>query len=123
MFLNDPREWLYGADLARDILSGSRDEFEGPTSEAIEAVRKSLDSPDFGGNDYITSFCDTGDLLDQWRGYADQGGGYCAEFDGSALQTLAREQGADIIQVEYDISTQTDLLRNSLHQALRILKN
>lgn len=47
---------------------------------------------------YITSFCANGDLLSQWRGYAN-GSGYAIGFDRQNLATLS---GAKLVKVIYE---------------------
>lgn len=45
---------------------------------------------------YLTCFCDTGDLLSQWRGYAD-GGGFAIGYERTTLAGAAGE----LVKVEY----------------------
>ena len=77
-FLNDSSEIHLGRDLVTSALispiSGS-DEHAKVVLKAIEILNDE-NNQDF----YIASFCEEGDLLSQWRGYADQGGGYAISF-------------------------------------------
>jgi hypothetical protein len=121
-YLNDPKEWWYGASLAEDALRRLSHDFGGPISGAIEILIASLESVGPGGRMYVTCFCDEGDLLSQWRGYADRGGGYCLELDGQAVQRWADRHEASLIKVEYDPAAQADLLEEHLRSALQVLQ-
>lgn len=63
---------------------------------------------------YVSCFCDSRNLLRQWRAYAS--GGYSIEFDGSQL--ASRFQGSDpptlLARVEYSMDKQRDLIRSLL---------
>ncbi len=79
--LNDPAEMAYGRDLIREILNERIDQ----ESEASRKFLAQLDA-DFRGysgrvhDPFLISFCEKGNLLSQWRAYADQGRGYSLGF-------------------------------------------
>ena len=82
-FLNDSSEFLYAADFLQrhlqargDAISSAGWNLDGLT----EAVRASPH--------HVTSFCEDGDLLSQWRGYARTNDGYAAGFEFASLSGM-----------------------------------
>lgn len=57
-------------------------------------------------------FClsENGDLLSQWRGYADQGAGCCVGFRTKELRTICDDFNRRMSKVEYDFGTQRERL-------------
>lgn len=77
---------------------------------------------------HIACFCESGDLLSQWRAYADHGGGYAIGFETLPLARptdfLGCTSAADLLQVEYDpavqrleIMCQLDVVCDALNSA------
>jgi hypothetical protein len=101
MFLNDAAEVSYaqGRMLAR--LAEQHQYDESPWLREILDVTSTLFAPGQSGHLYLTSFCQAGDLLSQWRGYAG-GGGYAIGFSSRALSTTA-VPGAEVrlVKVRY----------------------
>lgn len=95
-FLNDAQEATYALDLFKDSLS----EMENPALDASHPVHeyfedfgvaferyKELVAAELGGpgfSVYVTCFCESGDLLSQWRAYGSDHG-YAIEFKTAAL--------------------------------------
>jgi hypothetical protein len=85
-FLNDSSEMLYGEKLILEVLDERAEHTKFPLLK--EMLR---DGP--GGMlmlngklvPFVTSFCECGDQLSQWRGYGDEGQGFSLGFDLSAL--------------------------------------
>lgn len=99
-FLNDSAELRYAARALADKIealllpSGPIDD---ETTTRIGTVAARLRAGEFIGEGfeegavhtaYVTSFCQEGDLLSQWRGYGSSGGGYSVEFRTDALREL-----------------------------------
>ena len=80
-FMNDPTEIEYATRLVRAVAEERRPNYP---DEVVEVVRGGItDIADMYENipeDYITCFCEKGDLLSQWRGYGAVGGGYALGF-------------------------------------------
>lgn len=95
-YLNDAQELSYGrpgfadalekaaatsttsivSDRLRELAGDVRDgRFEYTIGSKIEKSRP-----------YVTCFCTSGNLLSQWRGYGDGGGGYAIGFSSSAVE-------------------------------------
>src|SRR5213596_1788937 len=67
---------------------------------------------------YITSFCESGDQLGQWRGYANRGGGYAIGLEVKSSQIINDEVGFYALKVLYDRGEQRKLLNAILSNAL-----
>jgi hypothetical protein len=84
----------------------------GVAKRFLETTQQDLLKPIF--RTYVSCFCDSGNLLRQWRAYAS--GGYSIEFDGSLLGS--RYQGSDpraiLTRVEYSEDKQKELIRSLL---------
>lgn len=81
-FSNDDEETNYGHGLVDEILDdlrqvatndGTRVDWLGRLADRIASSR--------GDQVYVCCFCEKDNLLSQWRGYAENGGGISIEFD------------------------------------------
>jgi len=99
-FLNDSAELRYAARALADKIEAlipSSDPIDDETTTRIGTVAARLRAGEFIGEGfeegavhtaYVTSFCQEGDLLSQWRGYGSSGGGYSVEFRTESLREL-----------------------------------
>jgi hypothetical protein len=75
---NDPEELQYGKDLViqrlQYQLGNATDKNIIELLDDLTNFTESYDTIMY--QNYITCFCENGNLLSQWRGYADSGGGY-----------------------------------------------
>lgn len=77
-FLNDKKEFKHGVNIIEKVLQKLKKEnFE---SSVLEMVEKHIDLI-YKGERYVTCFSKDGDLLSQWRAYANQGKGVSIGFD------------------------------------------
>jgi hypothetical protein len=81
-FLNDSSELVYADQIIRKYTASADSSNLGrlllsELNETLDRGRVEL---------YVSCFCDSGDLLSQWRAYANQGAGYALEFDWNAIQ-------------------------------------
>jgi hypothetical protein len=105
-FLNDKREYKYGVDLLLgriDILKDS-----GFNVEILDMLTKHIDLI-FKSERYVTCFSKNGDLLSQWRAYANNGKGVAIGFESMMIERrmnliLQRQN------VTYDVKEQTEIL-------------
>lgn len=80
-YLNDKSEGQY----ARELIAKAFESYSGP-GKAREHLLPEVGVRGLGATEvlalrpYVVSFCEDGDLLSQWRGYGDQGGGYALGF-------------------------------------------
>ena len=104
-FLNDERELDYGVDLAMPILTEklARLGFSGLGQGFLNAF------PDPTGTNrhFVACFCEEGDLLSQWRGYASPGG-YAIGLDASEIVTASSMKMFQ--RVWYDIAEVGNLM-------------
>jgi hypothetical protein len=70
-FLNDEQELRYGLDQLLPILRDRVSECTG--SRLASAILDNLSNSQ-GARHFVACFCEEGDLLSQWRGYASPGG-------------------------------------------------
>lgn len=113
-FLNDSSEVVYGTDLLKSICSEQLDK------ERCAEARQVLDlflKAEAGQPErsFISCFCDDGNLLNQWRVYAGQGG-YSLEFGTAGFVIDPRSKDVPsparvLLPVVYDPDTQQSLLR------------
>jgi Protein of unknown function (DUF2971) len=114
-FLNDEQETMYARGLFHSTLAAmdnpalapdhpphsSPAEFGQAFDEYRARLGRELESPYLSV--YVTCFCESGDLLSQWRGYGSDHG-YAIEFEASALEPSSEGvQGfrAELVQVNY----------------------
>ncbi len=82
-FLNDREERKYAEDVMKAFLKSMAPACDSTLLGALEDCVQSA-----FGSTYVTCFCEDGDLLSMWRGYAGRGGGYSIGFDRAALRGL-----------------------------------
>jgi hypothetical protein len=103
-FLNDRLELVYGHELIRGFLTRQ----SGPLAAALlRGEPKDVQ----GAAIYVTSFCEQGDLLSQWRGYAHPEDGYSIAFQ---RPSLALSRNVFLIKVIYQRDEKERRLANLL---------
>jgi hypothetical protein len=98
-YLNDPGELKYAANM---ILETVADEFanRGTILEQFKGwIDKHLDEDALNVPAYVSCFCEKGDLLNQWRGYAGAADGYSIGFDPRHLGDMSWKLPTDRITV------------------------
>ncbi|MFC1548305.1 DUF2971 domain-containing protein [Candidatus Neomarinimicrobiota bacterium] len=116
---NDPSEIQYGKDLILDVLRQLKTKLEqrdlGVFLDGlityIRAFGKTMYHP------FAACFCESGNLLSQWRAYADRGGGYCLGLEftpgtriASDTESLSEGNPPFIRKVIYDEKQQRELV-------------
>jgi len=129
-FLNDAKESIYAQDLVTNAIRGMKNPVLNPGHSAygmgeggVEVfdryrgyVLDALDSAEHGV--YVACFCESGDLLSQWRGYgADHG--YAIEFEADALRTAldglnTYPAATGLAQVRYGSDAATDVVSTAV---------
>jgi hypothetical protein len=80
-YMNDTREFIHGAELILDVVEKARKRTPHPVLEELHAsVARHVEEQLQNVRIFCVSFCTDGDLLSQWRGYGDLGGGYALGF-------------------------------------------
>lgn len=96
-FLNDSAELRYAGSALADRIRDCVQRNDSAVAESMDIFADKLRGGEFTGvgyedglshTAYVTSFCQEGDLLSQWRGYGANGGGYSIEFRTNALIAL-----------------------------------
>jgi len=114
-YMNDPREFLHGADVIERVI----DRFvirKNPPQALLEIrdnVRRHIEEKLQNVRIFSTSFCTDGDLLSQWRGYGDTGGGYTLGFEPRLLfggTQLERPPMRALLRVIYNPKQQESLV-------------
>lgn len=89
-FLNDRMEMQHGIDFVPEIITKMASSKELENREIIGSLRSSWDA--MGPiKAFVTSFCERGDSLEQWRGYTPAGGCSIA-FSATSLRKAAHRQ-------------------------------
>jgi hypothetical protein len=77
---------------------------------------------------FVVSFCETGDLLSQWRAYGAPGGGYSIGFHPSALLAAAKRDentlqgGCTLRKVKYKQKQKEEMIRKRIEVLQAILE-
>lgn len=128
--LNDASELIYGADLLVDELEKFSAGTSGDNSIFLNKIagmyREHGDKMRDFMETYIISLSESGDMLSQWRAYADQAQGYCIEFkfNDSGLFTIIGNNAPwalEILPVIYDPTTQRGLVREGITKVITYL--
>ena len=87
-FSNDDEELRHGHRLVDEVL----DEFEKAAPDQVRRdslsdLRKAVTTAR-GEEVYVCCFCEKDNLLSQWRGYAENGGGVSIEFDAAGFAVV-----------------------------------
>jgi hypothetical protein len=93
-FSNDSEELEHGRAFIDKMLdlqanNGAIPDIRQISKDVAELEAKAKDRKDTLEAVYVCCFCESGDLLSQWRGYAANGGGVAIEIDQLAFANLA----------------------------------
>jgi hypothetical protein len=87
-FSNDDEEVRYGHRIVTEVIDGMMKKAGKPAARGeLAEVRARVDAA-IGDQAYICCFCEKDNLLSQWRGYADNGGGVSVEIDPVGLSRI-----------------------------------
>jgi len=109
-YFNDPNELNYAAELVANVCEGLRSEYPKKSIEQkflVDFPHHFASLVDEKNDIYVVSFCENGDLLSQWRGYASNGSGFAIGFDTQALKEL---------KVRNDLLIDSPLLQRVLYK-------
>ena len=123
-YFHDPSEWTYGENLVvkkiNDILSRTEDSNIKVMLEDLKLYITTLSKRFF--DVYAACFCINGNLLSQWRGYSNGGGGYSLGFTFDSktkftydLTNLSDLKLAGLRKVIYDKLIQDELIEKVLY--------
>ena len=124
-FFSDASELQYGYRLVRERL---QEKYEAATSDATKILfdrAQSALAPEGSYYSYYgVCFCETSDLLSQWRAYAGRGGGYAIGFRSlMLLTTTLPSPDLRLRKVIYDHITQRSLIDDVCDRAKVIVES
>jgi hypothetical protein len=97
-FMNDTSELGYGIRMVRDIFDDVRRQAADLGARqarlfgfVCDGIFAMLDDAERNTKHYAVSFCGNGNLLSQWRGYGQAGGGFALGMASSALRNFEAE--------------------------------
>ena len=110
-FLNDKNEVFLTFKLLERELRRMVAESRSPEHRSLlNEIRHNLSNVD-QTHICTVSFCESGDLLSQWRGYAAQGKGYALGFDLPKLSDIAKQQNFVVWPCVYNPTLQLELVK------------
>jgi hypothetical protein len=108
-YLNDKKEYYYGIDLFRKCVEEKKETIEDENGlNIITAIQNELDNKLVSFH-YVTCFSLDGDLLSQWRAYADDGKGIAIGLDLKKL-IEAFQPKANGMYIEYNLESQKEIV-------------
>ena len=123
-FLNDSSEIVYGRRICKKILNEKLDKIYDDRAKILyEECLRLIDMNHF--RIYITCFCEKGNLLSQWRGYAKNGLGFSLGLSAKALLSENRRKPYNLIKVkkvEYNVCKQRRIITRLLRKAEEYIK-
>ena len=129
--LNDPLEIEYGIRILADEINASIEDESGEDARAfLRKLLQNVKGITTKVHDvFVACFCQSGNLLSQWRTYADKGGGYCLGFQFSERTELAPAGGSHdqrklifLRRVIYCERTQRALVQKYLNSVIQAAK-
>ncbi|HKM82127.1 MAG TPA: DUF2971 domain-containing protein, partial [Candidatus Acidoferrum sp.] len=125
-YMNDATEFGLALDMARKRLVQIQEELEAEGSDRSSANGKIIACVEFHRsldglehiNLFAACFCEDGDLLSQWRGYAGGSHGYAIRFDTEMLQRAVRPNGFTLGKCIYDTDIQREIVEQAIHHCL-----
>lgn len=110
-FLNDRNEvFLTFKLLEKELRRMTAESHNAQTRSLLNEIRHNLSNVD-QTHICTVSFCESGDLLSQWRGYANQGKGYALGFDILHLSNIAKQQNFVVWPCVYNPTLQLELVK------------
>ena len=70
-------------------------------------------------NIFAVCFCENGDLLSQWRGYAGGKYGYSIGFDSDALMQIADRNEFTLGRCIYDTAVQRNIIKQTISDCIK----
>lgn len=107
-YMNDATELQLALDLATSRAKARLQDTNDTDAKLAELPRRlhSISRT----NVFVTCFCEDGDLLSQWRGYAGANQGYSITLKAAVLLERIREAGFKIGQCIYDPAIQSKII-------------
>lgn len=108
-YLNDKKEYYYGIDLFKKCIEEKKESIKNKKGlNFISEIQKELEKKLVSFH-YVTCFSLDGDLLSQWRAYADDGKGIAIGLDLKKLIEAFRPK-ANGMYIEYNYQNQKEIV-------------
>ena len=115
-YLNDKKEYYYGIELFKKCIEEKKHKISNQEGlNIINSIQKELDNK-LISNHYVTCFSLDGDLLSQWRAYADDGKGIAIGLD---LKKLIEgfQPKANGMFIEYSLENQKEIVEKIIDKS------
>jgi hypothetical protein len=114
-FMNDAGELEYSRHLIKKVLVAERKACTSSIRGYLDVMSLALEIVNM--RFYASCFCEDGDVLSQWRAYANAGAGYAIGFKTNSLANYLRRNTAILLQrVEYDPASQRSRIASVLRK-------
>jgi hypothetical protein len=115
-YMNDTREVAYAQDLMMQEIDKKKGVYPDPVDQFLDRVITGVGISKMVFQPHVACFCDedAGDLLSQWRGYANMGGGYALGFRAASL--ASHGPGIQLRKVIYEEVFQRKLVEDTLDE-------
>jgi len=129
--LNDPLEIQYGQNIIAEVMNdASERENRKDVRKFLRGLLAWTQAFDTGlYHIFVACFCESGNLLSQWRGYTNREGGYCLGFKFSTatrivldVEKLAQGKPPFLRKVSYDEDEQKALIQQYLDGVIEGVK-
>jgi hypothetical protein len=118
-YMNDATEFGLALRLARqeleNIINNSAHSSEKAASVRLQESLHGLEDI----NIFAVCFCENGDLLSQWRGYAGGKYGYSIGFDSDALMQIADRNEFTLGRCIYDTAVQRNIIKQTISDCIK----
>jgi hypothetical protein len=130
--LNDPQEYKYGISIITETINDliANEDVKGIRSflkftlQIVEKITSDL------YDIFLACFCESGNLLSQWRNYANRGGGYCLGFKFTeitktsfGLEIATNARPIFLRKVIYNKEVQKELVQAYLNLMIEAIKS
>ncbi len=120
-YMNDTQEVKYAQRLMVEELYKKKGSYPDPVDEFLERAAVGVGITEQVFQPHVACFCDegSGDLLSQWRAYANMGGGYALGFSPPSL--ASHGPITQLRKVVYDEPTQRQLIEEAIDEFCQLL--
>lgn len=118
-YMNDAMELKLALDLAKRRIKARPTDHDDALAAKLERLPQRLDNIT-NVNVFVGCFCEDGDLLSQWRGYAGASHGYSITMHARILSECARDGGFAIGQCIYDEQVQANIVDELIDDSLQL---
>jgi hypothetical protein len=108
-YMNDASELEYARELVVEEIRSETERCSGHVKTWLSEFPAALDRVFADTETYAACFCESGDLLSQWRAYGS--GGFALGF---AAEPFSRLDAASVLRVEYNHEVQRAAIRKTL---------